>query len=59
MKEGRKEGDLYQRLKEQIDLSRAVYNERIPEQVRKEKNYFDEELVRILAQGTESLLRIK
>ena len=59
VKEGRKEGDLYQRLKEQIDLSRAVYNERIPEQVRKEKNYFDEELVRILAQGTESLLRIK
>ncbi len=54
--EGRKNGDLYSRLKEQIDLSREVYEARISEEVRTEKDYFGEELVRILANGNTKLL---
>ena len=56
IKEGRKNGDLYSRLKEQIDLSREVYEARISNEVRTEKDYFGEELVRILANGDTRLL---
>ena len=49
--QGRKGRDLYQRLKEDIDRSRQMYDERIPEDVRKSSNYFYDELVRILADG--------
>ena len=49
--EGRAASDLYERLKDDIDRSRQVYEERTPESVRKEKNFFQEELVRILADG--------
>jgi len=56
VKEGRKNGDLYSRLKEQIDLSREVYEARISNEVRTEKDYFGEELVRILANGNTKLL---
>lgn len=49
--EGREGGNLYVRLKEDIDRSRQMYNDRIPEDIRKSSNYFYEELVRILAEG--------
>lgn len=49
--QGRKNKDLYDRLKEDIDRSRQMYDERIPEDVRKVSNYFYDELVRILAEG--------
>jgi hypothetical protein len=49
--EGREGGNLYQRLKEDIDRSRQMYNERIPEDVRSSSDFFQEELVRILADG--------
>jgi hypothetical protein len=49
--QGRKNGDLYERLKEDIDRSRQMYDERIGEDVRKSSNYFYDELVRILADG--------
>lgn len=49
--QGRKNRDLYQRLKEDIDRSRQMYDERIAEDVRKASNYFYDELVRILADG--------
>jgi hypothetical protein len=49
--QGRKNGDLYERLKEDIDRSRQMYDERIAEDVRKSSNYFYDELVRILADG--------
>ncbi|MEP6769109.1 MAG: hypothetical protein ABJC61_10595 [Acidobacteriota bacterium] len=49
--EGRQHGDLYPRLKEDIDRSRQMYDERIPEDVRSSSNFFYEELVRILAEG--------
>lgn len=51
VEQGRKNKDLYERLKEDIDRSRQMYDERIPEDVRKSSNYFYDELVRILADG--------
>jgi hypothetical protein len=49
--EGREGGNLYRRLKEDIDRSRQMYDERIPADVRSGTNFFQEELVRILADG--------
>ena len=49
--QGRKNNDLYERLKEDIDRSRQMYDERIDDGVRKTSNYFYDELVRILAEG--------
>ncbi len=49
--EGRESGNLYQRLREDIDRSRQMYDDRIPEDVRSATNFFHEELVRILADG--------
>jgi len=54
--QGRKNHDLYERLKEDIDRSRQMYDERVPEQVRKVSNYFYDELVRILADGNSESL---
>jgi len=56
--EGREHGDLYERLKEDIDRSRQMYDERIPEDVRTGSNFFYEELVRILADGRAEALGI-
>jgi hypothetical protein len=54
--QGRKNRDLYERLKEDIDRSRQMYDERIADDVRKTSNYFYDELVRILADGDASML---
>lgn len=51
VEQGRKGNDLYERLKEDIDRSRQMYDERIGDEVRKVSNYFYDELVRILADG--------
>jgi len=51
VEQGRQNKDLYERLKEDIDRSRQMYDERITEDVRKSTNYFYDELVRILADG--------
>jgi len=51
VQEGREKGNLYERLKEDIDRSRQMYDERIPEDVRSSSNFFYEELVRTLADG--------
>jgi hypothetical protein len=56
--EGRQQGDLYGRLKEDIDRSRQMYDQRIPEDVRSSSNFFYEELVRILAEGRAEALGI-
>jgi hypothetical protein len=56
--EGREHGDIYERLKEDIDRSRQMYDERIPEDVRAGSNFFHEELVRILADGRAEALGI-
>jgi hypothetical protein len=51
VEQGRKNRDLYDRLKDDIDRSRQMYDERISDDVRKVSNYFYDELVRILADG--------
>ena len=51
VEQGRRNNDLYERLKEDIDRSRQMYDERISDDVRKTSNYFYDELVRILADG--------
>jgi hypothetical protein len=43
--------DIYQRLKDDIDRSREMYEQRVPADVRANSNYFHDELVRILADG--------
>jgi hypothetical protein len=43
--------DIYQRLKDDIDRSREMYEQRVSLDVRSNSNYFFDELVRILADG--------
>ncbi len=54
--EGRKKKDLYSRLKEDIDKSRATYDKRYGKTAAAEAKYFDHEIVRILAENDKSLL---
>lgn len=49
--EGRRQKDLYERLKDDIERGRQMYTDRVPSTVRETTNYFFEELVRILAGG--------
>ena len=48
---GREQRDLYQRLRDDIDRSREMYEKRIPADIRAAHDHFREELVRILAGG--------
>jgi hypothetical protein len=54
--EGRKNGDLYKRLKSDIDRSRQTYEKRFGKTVGKQHDYFHEELIRTLASNESSLL---
>jgi hypothetical protein len=56
VQQGRKNRDLYDRLKDDIDRSRQLYFERVPSAVRSQSDYFNEELVRILADGDSGAL---
>ncbi len=49
--EGRRNKDIYERLKEDVERGRQMYNDRVPAGVRDHTNYFVDELVRILAGG--------
>jgi len=49
--EGRKTKDIYERLKEDIERGRQMYMDRVPAPVRDASDYFQDELVRILAGG--------
>jgi len=53
---GREHKDLYDRLKDDIERSRRMYLERVPEHIHSTTNYFYEELVRTLANGDPTLL---
>jgi len=48
---GRETKDLYQRLQEDINRSREMFEKRISPEVRASQDYFQDELVRILADG--------
>jgi hypothetical protein len=54
--EGRQHRDLYERLKEDIDKSRAAYDKRYRNSAAASVDYFTDELVRNLADGEASLL---
>jgi hypothetical protein len=56
VEEGRRGNDIYARLREDIDRSRQIFNERVDEAVRGETDYFHEEMVRILAGGNAEAL---
>ena len=53
---GRESRDLYQRLQEDIDRSREMFEKRISDEVRQKQDYFQDELVRILADGDPDVL---
>ena len=54
--EGRAKNDLYDRLKDDIDKSRAMYDKRYASTPAAAANYFTQELVRILAENDASKL---
>ena len=49
--EGRNEGNLYDRLREDIDRSRQMYDKRVAPPVAARHDYFHQELVNLLAEG--------
>jgi hypothetical protein len=54
--EGRENRDLYDRLKEDIEKSRAEYDRAFSKTSAASADYFNKELIRILAQNDRSLL---
>jgi hypothetical protein len=58
VEEGRRKKDVYERLKEDIDRSRQMYEERVEPKILKSTDYFYQELVRILAAGDAKALGI-
>ena len=56
VKEGRLEGDIYERLREDIDRSRQMYDKRVAPPVAARYDYFHQELVNTLAEGDQSKL---
>jgi hypothetical protein len=54
--EGRKTRDIYERLKEDIERGRQMYHDRVSATVRDASDYFQDELVRILAGGDANAL---
>jgi hypothetical protein len=55
---GRRNRDIYERLREDIDRSRQMYEERVEPRLAKSTDYFYQELVRILAAGDAKALGI-
>lgn len=53
---GRQRGNIYAVLRDDIDRSRQMYEERVDERVRATSDYFREELIRTLAGGNAQLL---
>ena len=51
VEDGRRSRDLYERLREDIDRSRQMYEERVEERIRNTTDYFYQALVSILAGG--------
>jgi hypothetical protein len=56
LEEGRRNKDIYQRLKKDIDRSRETYEKRFAHTVAKQSDYFYEELVKTLAENDPLLL---
>jgi len=58
IEEGRRNKDLYERLKEDIERSRQMYQRRTSPHLSDGPDYFLQELVRTLADGDESALTV-
>ena len=56
--DGRRDRNLATRLGGEIARARALYEERVPPQVRQRGDYFHDELVRLLADGDATLLQL-
>lgn len=56
IEEGRRQGNIYEQLKDDIDRSKRMYEERIDQTVRQSTDYFRDELVRSLADGDAQVL---
>jgi hypothetical protein len=56
VKDGRETGDIYERLRDEIDRSRQMYDKRVSPQVAARYDYFHHELVNTLAEGNPSKL---
>ena len=56
IEEGKRQRDIYERLKDDIDRSRQMYQERIDPKIQGQEDYFYQELVQRLAGGDASLL---
>jgi hypothetical protein len=56
VKDGQESGDLYERLREEIDRSRQMYDKRVHPSVAPRYDYFHHELVNTLARGDSSKL---
>ncbi|MBI2822456.1 MAG: hypothetical protein HYX74_09545 [Acidobacteria bacterium] len=54
--EGRRSQDIYARLKLDVDRSREMYDRRVPADVTLRRDYFHEEMVKLLAEGDAGLL---
>jgi len=57
--DGRRDRDLATRLGGEIARARALYEQRVPPEVRQRADFFHDELVRTLANGDASLLELK
>ena len=56
VEEGRQERNLGDRLRAEIDRARSLYEQRIPDTVRSRALFFEQELIRTLADGDPSLM---
>lgn len=57
--EGRRDRDLATRLGGEIARARVMYEQRVPAHVRRQADYFHDELVRTLANGDPALLEVR
>jgi hypothetical protein len=56
VRDGREQGNLYERLREEIDRSRQMYDKRVAPNVSSRYDYFHHELVNTLAEGNPAKL---
>ncbi|HPW56246.1 MAG: hypothetical protein KA072_02690 [Thermoanaerobaculaceae bacterium] len=56
VQEGKRTRDIYRRLREDIDRSREMYEQRVTADIRAQSTYFQDELVRLLADGDPAAL---
>jgi len=59
VRDGREQGNLYERLQEEIDRSRQMYDKRVAPNVASRYDYFHHELVNTLAEGNPAKLGSK